>query len=250
MVYIKTKQEIEKMKIACGISANALRIAGEAVEPGVSTLEIDDIVEKYIKSQGAVSSFLNYNGYPNSSCISVNDVVIHGIPQKDCILRQGDIVSIDVGAFFDGFHGDNAYTFACGDISKEAKRLLEVTKQSLLKGIENALSSNYIGDISSTVQQYVESNGCSVVRSFCGHGVGHNLHEKPNVPNYGKPKKGFLLQPGLTIAIEPMVNLGGCDVKILPDGWTTVTEDGSLSAHFEHTIAITEDSPIILTVCS
>lgn len=248
MIILKTTRELSKMRDAGRISARALRVAGEAVEPGVSTLEIDTLVRKYIKEQGAIPSFLDYNGFPNSACISVNNVVIHGIPNKKCVLKEGDIVSIDVGAFYEGFHGDNAYTFACGDISKEAQSLLEATKNSLYEGIKMAVAGNRIGDISSKIQEYVEARSYSVVRDFVGHGVGAKLHEDPSVPNFGKAGKGPRLMPGMTIAIEPMINAGTYDVEVLNDDWTTVTADGRLSAHFEHTVAITPDGPVIMTL--
>jgi methionyl aminopeptidase len=236
------------MKEAGKIAARALKIAGEAVQPGVSTLEIDRIVHKYILSQGAIPSFLNYDGFPKSSCISVNDVVIHGIPNKRHIIKSGDIVSIDIGAFFQGFHGDNAKTFACGEISEQAQRLLDTTEQSLYVGIKNALAGNRVGDISNAVQKYAEERSYSVVQDFVGHGVGAKLHEEPSVPNFGSAGKGPRLIPGMTIAIEPMINAGGYEVEVLDDDWTTVTADGSLSAHFEHTVAITQNGAVILTL--
>lgn len=248
MIVLKTARELQIMKEACRISANALKVAGEAVQPGVSTLEIDTIVRKYIEKQGAAPSFLGYGGFPNSACISVNNVVIHGIPSKKQILKDGDIVSIDVGAFYEGFHGDNAYTFACGSISREAQQLLDATKESLYEGIKQAIAGNRIGDIGSAVQRYVEERSYSVVRDFVGHGVGAKLHEEPSVPNFGTPGRGPRLIPGMTIAIEPMINQGKHYVRVLDDEWTTVTVDGSLSAHFEHTVAITPDGPKILTV--
>lgn len=249
MVVLKTDREIEKMKDAGRIASKALKLAGAAVEPGISTLEIDDIVKKYIESEGAKPSFLNYGGFPASACISVNNVVIHGIPSKKCVIKNGDIVSIDVGAFFEGFHGDNAATFACGDVSKEAKSLIDATRESLYEGIKMAQIGNRIGDIANAVQRYVEARSYSVVRDFVGHGVGAKLHEDPSVPNYGTPGRGVRLLSGMTIAIEPMVNAGTHEVKVLDDEWTTVTADGKLSAHFENTIAITKDGPIILTQC-
>lgn len=247
MIVLKTNREIEKMKEAGRIASKALKLAGKAVEPGISTLEIDSIVKKYIESEGAIPSFLNYGGFPASACISVNNVVIHGIPKKESIIKNGDIVSIDVGALFEGFHGDNAATFACGEISKEAKNLIETTKESLYEGIKNAKVGNRIGDISNAIQRYVEARSYSVVRDFVGHGVGAKLHEDPSVPNYGIKGRGARLLSGMTIAIEPMINEGTHEVEILDDEWTTVTTDGKLSAHFEHTIAITLDGPIILT---
>ena len=248
MIVIKTAREIRQMQDACTISARALRLAGQAVEPGVSTLEIDTLVRKYIEEQGATPSFLGYGGYPNSACISVNNEVIHGIPSKKTILKAGDIVSIDVGAYINGYHGDNAYTFACGDITKEAQALLDATKESLYEGINKSVAGNRVGDISAAVQQYTEARSYSVVRDFVGHGVGAKLHEEPSIPNFGSPNRGARLIPGMTIAIEPMINAGKCDVIVLDDEWTVVTADGSLSAHFEHTVAITPDGPMIMTL--
>ena len=247
MIVLKTSRELAIMREAGRISAMALKVAGEAIEPGVSTWEIDRIARKYIESQGAVPSFLGYGGFPASACISVNNVVIHGIPSKRQIIKAGDIVSIDIGAMFEGFNGDNAYTFACGEISAEAQRLLDATRESLYEGIKQAKAGNRLGDIGSAVQRYVEARGYSVVRDFVGHGVGAKLHEDPSVPNYGTPGRGVRLLPGMTIAIEPMVNQGGHEVQVQKDGWTTVTRDGKLSAHFEHTVAITPDGPVILT---
>lgn len=248
MIIIKSSRELSLMREAGRISARALKLAGESIEPGVTTAEIDNVVRKYIESEGAKPSFLGYGGYPASACISVNNVVIHGIPSKNCVVKQGDIVSVDVGACFQGFHGDNAWTFPCGDISKDAQALLDATKESLFKGIEQAQVGARIGDISNAIQQYVEARSYSVVRDFVGHGVGANLHEEPSVPNFGVPGRGPRLMPGMTIAIEPMVNQGTYEVKVLDDEWTTITSDGKLSAHFEHTITITQDGPVILTL--
>lgn len=247
MINLKTTRELRMMREAGKISQEALLKAGEAVRPGVSTLELDKIVRKTIEKAGAVPSFLGYGGFPASACISVNNVVIHGIPSAKQIIKEGDIVSIDVGAFYEGFHGDNAWTFPCGEISMEAQKLLDATRESLFLAIEMAKPGNRLGDIGSTVQKYVEARNYSVVRDFVGHGVGAKLHEDPSVPNYGTPGRGVRLLPGMTIAIEPMVNAGGHEVTVLGDGWTTVTRDGRLSAHFEHTIAITPDGPVILT---
>ncbi len=247
MIILKTKREIDVMKKAGKISARALKLAGSMVEPGVTTSQIDEAVRKYIKSQGAAPSFLNYNGYPKSCCISVNDQVIHGIPSEKCVLKNGDIVSVDVGACFEGYHGDNAYTFACGDISREAQELLNATEESLAEAIKIAKVGARLGDIGDAVEGYVKKRGYSVVRDFVGHGVGASLHEDPSVPNFGKPGHGARLREGMTIAIEPMVNAGSSDVKVLEDGWTTITVDGKLSAHFENTIAITSSGAIILT---
>jgi len=248
MIVLKTARELKLMRAAGRISQRALRLAGEAVEPGVTTKEIDDIVRKYIEGQGATPSFLGYGGFPASACISVNNVVIHGIPSEKRVLKQGDIVSIDIGAYFGGFHGDNAWTFPCGDISKEAQRLLKTTEEALFEGINAAVAGARVGDIGYAVQKYVELRSYSVVRDFVGHGVGAKLHEDPSVPNYGAPGKGARLRPGMAIAIEPMVNMGSHKVKVLKDKWTTVTVDNKLSAHFEHTLAITPDGPVILTL--
>ncbi len=247
MVSIKNSRELAAMREACVISARALKLGGEAVEPGVTTEEIDRIIRRYIESQGAKPSFLGYGGFPASACISVNETVIHGIPDKR-VIKAGDIVSIDVGAYFGGYHGDNAATFGAGDISPAAAALLTATKESLYEGIRAATAGNRVGDIGAAVQRYVEMRGYSVVRQFVGHGVGTNLHEDPSVPNFGTPGRGPRLLPGMTLAIEPMVNAGEAAVNILKDGWTTVTADGSLSAHFEHTVAITPDGPVILTM--
>lgn len=247
MISLKTSRELRLMREAGKISQEALLKAGEAVRPGVTTFELDKIVRTTIEKAGAVPNFLGYGGFPASACISVNNVVIHGIPSKKQILKEGDIVSIDAGALYEGFNGDNAWTFPCGKISEEAQKLLDATRESLFEAIKMAQPGNRLGDIGSTVQRYVEARNYSVVRDFVGHGVGAKLHEDPSVPNYGTPGRGVRLLPGMTIAIEPMVNAGGHEVTVLGDGWTTVTRDGSLSAHFEHTIAITKDGPVILT---
>ena len=247
MIVLRTAKEIDMMRKACQISAEALQIAGEAVKPGITTYEIDQIAYRYIKKQGAEPNFLNYNGFPATACISINDEVIHGIPSKNRVLKEGDIVSIDLGAKVNGYNGDNAATFACGVISDEAKRLCDTTRESLYLGIEQAIAGNRIGDIAFAIQSYCEERGFSVVREFTGHGIGTHLHEDPSVPNYGTAGRGQRLLPGMTIAIEPMINMGSKAVKCLPDGWTVKTLDGKLSAHFEHTIAITKGEPIILT---
>lgn len=248
MIVLKTARELNIMREAGRISAGALRVAGMAVEPGVTTGEIDKLAYDYIISQGAKPNFLHYNGYPATACISINDEVIHGIPSKNRIIREGDIVSIDLGACFEGYNGDNAATFACGDISDEAQRLMDATRESLYEGIRMAVHGNRIGDISNAIQQYVETLGYSVVRDFVGHGVGASLHEAPEVPNFGKPGRGTRLVAGMTLAIEPMINVGTPNVKQLSDGWTIKTADGKLSAHFEHSIAITPEGPVILTL--
>ncbi len=246
MVIVKSSRDLARMREACVISAQALQVGGKMVEPGVTTEEIDREIRKFILSKGATPSFLGYGGFPAAACISVNETVIHGIPDKR-VIKAGDIVSIDVGAYFNGFHGDNAATFAAGDVSAEAKALMQATEESLYEGIRAAIPGNRVGDIGAAVQRYVEERGYSVVRQFVGHGVGTDLHEDPSVPNYGTPGRGTRLTPGMTLAIEPMINAGGHEVKILGDGWTTVTCDGKLSAHFEHTVAITPDGPVIMT---
>ena len=247
MIVLKTGRELKVMREACRISAEALKLAGSAVEPGVTTAELDRIAEKYILSQGATPNFKNYNGYPATACISINNEVIHGIPSKKRVIQAGDIVSIDLGAKFEGYHGDNAATFACGDVSAEAKRLMDTTRESLYEGISAAVSGGRLGDIGAAIQQYVEKRGYSVVRQFVGHGIGTQLHEAPEVPNFGTQGRGIRLMPGMTLAIEPMINIGHYDVKVMPDGWTVLTKDGSLSAHFVHTIVITPDGPQIMT---
>ena len=247
MITIKSERELALMRQAGKITAAARALAGEMVRPGVSTKQIDKAVYEYIVSQGARPSFLNYHGFPASTCISVNGTVIHGIP-GGYILKEGDIVSVDVGACYQGYHGDCAATFPCGAISTEAQKLIDVTKQSFFEGIRFATRGHRVSDISHAIETYVESNGYSVVRSFVGHGVGAQLHEEPEVPNFGQPGRGPRLLPGMTLAIEPMVNIGTYDVKVLGDGWTTVTADGKLSAHYENTVLITDGEPEILTV--
>lgn len=247
MIIIKNDHEIEKMRLACRITAQARALAGAMVRPGVTTKMIDKAVHDFIVSQGARPSFLGYGGFPGSACVSINDVVIHGIPGEREIC-EGDIVSVDVGAYIDGFHGDCAATFACGEISPTAQKLINVTEQSFFEGIRFARQGYRISDISHAVQSYVEGHGFSVVRSFVGHGVGANLHEEPEVPNFGKPGHGPRLIRGMTIAVEPMVNEGTYDVRVLKDKWTTVTCDGKLSAHYENTVLITDGEPEILTV--
>ena len=247
MIAIKNERDLACMRQACKITAAARALAGEMVRPGVSTKQIDRAVREYIVAQGAKPSFLGYHGYPGSACISVNQEVIHGIPGGR-ILQDGDIVSIDVGAYYKGFHGDCAATFACGSISADAQKLIDVTKQSFFEGIRFARRGHRVSDISHAIETYVESNGFSVVRSFVGHGVGAQLHEEPEVPNFGAPGRGPRMIPGMTLAIEPMVNAGTHEVRILKDGWTVITADGKLSAHYEHTVLITDGEPEILTV--
>ena len=252
MIAIKNSRELRAMKEACVVSARALQLAGKAIEPGVTTGEVDRIVRHYIESQGATPSFLGYGGFPASACISVNEEIIHGIPGKR-VIRNGDIVSLDLGATYKGFVGDCAGTYPCGEISEEARKLIEVTRQSFFEGIKFAKEGYRISDIGAAVQDYVESHGYSVVRDYVGHGVGRKLHEAPEVPNY-RPDRRFGHRPdprlvrGMTIAVEPMVNIGGYEVKEMPNGWTVVTADGSLSAHYENTILITDGEPEILTM--
>ena len=247
MITLKSGEEIIRMRDAGRIAAIAREIGGEHVKEGVSTAQIDREIKKCILSHGAKPSFLGYGGFPASACISVNEEIIHGIPSSDKILKNGDIVKIDVGAFYKGYHGDCAATFAVGEISEEAKRLIDVTKQSFFEGIAAIGEGKRIGDIGHAVQTYVENNGFSVVKEYIGHGIGRNLHEDPEVPNYGAPGRGQRLRPGMTLAIEPMVNVGDWRVRVLNDQWTVVTVDGKLSAHYENTVAITENGVLILT---
>lgn len=247
MITIKSTADLAKMRAAGKIAGGALELAGRSVKPGMTTAQLDKIIHDYIVSKGAVPSFLGYGGFPASACISVNEELIHGIPSNKKILKAGDIVSVDVGAFKDGFHSDTCATFPVEEISDEAKELLKVTKDSLFAAIGIAKAGVRLGDISHTVQEYCESRGYAVVKRYCGHGVGRNLHEDPEVPNYGTAGHGTRLVSGMTIAIEPMINVKGEGVKVLGNGWTVVTASGSLSAHFEHTIAITSEGAVILT---
>ncbi len=247
MIQIKSKREIELMRCAGRIAANALAAAGRAVAPGITTGELNDLIQKSIEKDGAYPSFLGYAGFPGSACISINDEVIHGIPGKR-VLHEGDLVKIDVGATYQGYIGDCANTFPVGKISDEAQRLIDVTRQSFYEGMKYAQTGNRVSDISHAIQSYVEENGFSVVRKYVGHGVGSKLHEEPEVPNYGSPGVGARLVSGMTIAVEPMVNQGVYTVKELSDGWTVKTRDGKLSAHYENSVLITENGPEILTL--
>jgi methionyl aminopeptidase len=249
MIVLKTRRELELMREAGRISATALKLAGQAVEPGVTTAEIDRVAADYIKSQGATAAFLNYNGFPATACISVNNEVIHGIPDKQHVLREGDIVSIDLGAVYGGYYGDNAYTFFCGRVSPEAERLCTVTKEALYLGLRKAVAGNRLGDVGAAIAQHCIGQGYGVVRDYTGHGVGTHLHEDPSIPNYGTPGRGMRLLPGMTLAIEPMINEGTEAVRVLKNGWTVVTADGKLSAHFEHSVAVTDGECLILTRC-
>lgn len=247
MIMLKSSHEIELMRRAGKITAAAREVARDMVRPGVTTQEINYAVERYIRKQGAVPSFLNYNGYPASACVSVNDEIIHGIPGRR-VLEEGDIVSVDVGAYIGGFHGDCAGTFSCGQISPEAQDLIDVTRQSFFEGIRFAREGHRLQDISSAIQNYVESHGYSIVREYVGHGVGAKMHEPPEIPNYGKPGRGPRLLRGMTLAVEPMVNAGSPAIREMPDGWTVRTLDGKWAAHYENTILITDGEPEILTV--
>jgi methionyl aminopeptidase len=248
MVQIYTKAEIEKMRVAGRIAGTALHLAGRAVREGVTTLELDNIIRRYISKEGARASFYKYDGFPNSACISVNSKVIHGIPNKNEHIKNGDIVSIDVGAYIGGFHGDTAYTFVCGKTAPDVQKLVDETKEALRLGLLQCVVGNRIGDIGNAIQTHCESFGFGVVRDFIGHGVGRQLHESPEVPNFGKAGHGTRLIAGMTLAVEPMINLSGEGVRKLADGWTIVTKSGSASAHFEHTVAVTENGPDILTL--
>lgn len=242
MIILKTPAEIEIMAQASRVVAEVLQVVERAVSPGISTEELDQIAEKEIRARGAVPAFKGYRNYPKTLCVSVNEQVVHGIPSKRK-LKEGDIVGLDLGAIVGGFYGDSAVTVAVGRVSEDALRLIKVTERALYLGIEQAVVGNRISDISHAVQRYVESAGYSVVTEFVGHGIGRQLHEEPQVPNYGKPGQGPRLQSGMVLAIEPMVNMGGSAVRVLDDRWTAVTVDGSLSAHFEHTIAVQPNGP-------
>ena len=247
MIVIKTPEQIKLMRIAGRITGEALMLGGEMVREGVSTKQIDERIRHHIEKCGARPSFLGYGGFPASACISVNDQVIHGIPSANVILKEGDIVKIDVGAFIGGYHGDSANTFAVGKISDTAQKLIDVTKHSFELGVAAITENGRLGDIGAAIDGYVVANGFSTVKKYVGHGVGRELHEDPNVPNFGTAGRGARLCKGMVIAIEPMVNVGSSEVKELSDGWTVKTRDGSLSAHYEHTVAITENGPELLT---
>ena len=246
MITLKSAHEIELMRRAGKITAAARALARDMVKPGVTTAQIDKAVFQFIEDQGATPSFLHYNGYPASVCVSVNDEIIHGIPGKR-VLQEGDIVSVDVGAFIGGFHGDCAGTYPCGQVSDEALRLIRVTQQSFFEGLKYAREGCRLSDISAAVQAYVEANGFSLVREYVGHGIGRKMHEPPEVPNYGKPGHGPRLLRGMTIAVEPMVNAGSAAILQMPDGWTVKTADGKNAAHYENTILITAGEPELLT---
>ena len=247
-VSIKSEREIQLMRESCKILAKVYEELEKAIRPGVSTKEIDTLAEKLIRSYDCVPNFLNYNGFPGTICASVNEEVVHGIPDKNRILKDGDIISIDCGCIYKGYHSDAARTYAVGSISKEVQQLMDVTKQSFFEGIKMAKAGNHLYDISNAIAGYVTPHGYGIVRDLVGHGIGTQLHEDPQIPNFAQKKRGLRLEPGMTLAIEPMINIGRADVEWLDDDWTVVTEDGSLSAHYENTILITDGEPEILTL--
>lgn len=248
MITIKSAQQIEKMRASAQITRDALLYLETLIKPGITTAQLNKKAHDFILSKGAKPNFLNYGGFPGSICTSVNDEVVHGIPSKKRVLKEGDIISIDMGVVLDGFHSDAARTFGVGEISPEARRLIDVTKESFFKGIKYLKHGAKLGDVSFAIQSFVEDNGYSVVRDLVGHGIGRELHEDPSVPNFGKAGKGVKLAAGMTLAIEPMVNEGRYEVSVLEDDWTVVTDDGSLSAHYENTVLITKDGYEILTL--
>lgn len=248
MITIKSAKQVEKMRASAKITKEALELLEKHIKPGVSTAQLDKIAYDFIVSKGARPNFLNYNGFPGSICASVNDEVVHGIPSKRAVLKEGDIISIDMGAVLDGWHSDAARTFAVGKISDEAQNLIDVTRESFFEGIKYLKHGAKLGDVSSAIQNYVESHGYGVVRDLVGHGIGQNLHEDPSVPNFGRTGHGVKLAAGMTLAIEPMVNAGDYRVEMLDDDWTVVTADGTLSAHYENTVLITKDGYEILTL--
>lgn len=247
MIILKSKEEIAGIERACKITAEALERLKEIIKPGVSTQELDEFAEEFIVGKGGRPAFKGYKSYPKTLCTSINNQVVHGIPSDVAIIKEGDILSIDLGVFLDGFYGDAAITLPVGKVNSEAERLIRVTEEALYMGIGEAVIGNRLSDISHAIQAHVEEAGFSVVTAFVGHGIGRSLHEEPQVPNFGKPGQGPRLVKGMTLAIEPMVNMGGSETLVLEDGWTAVTKDGSLSAHFEHTVAVTNNGPLILT---
>jgi len=247
VVQLKTKDEIELMRRAGQVVAQTLEMVHQHIKPGMTTAELDRLIEDFIRSQGAIPAFKNYQGFPASACISIDDEVVHGIPGKR-VMKEGEIVSVDVGSIVEGYYGDSAYTYAIGDISQHKARLMEVTQQSLMAGIDKARKGNKLGQISAAVQRVAESGGYGVVRELVGHGIGRSMHEEPQIPNFGSEDSGPVLKSGMVLAIEPMINMGTHRVKTLPDGWTVVTADGQPSAHFEHTVAIGDNGTTILTV--
>lgn len=248
MIVIKSPRELEIMRYANKIVAEAHNYLAEIIVDGITTADIDRLGEEYILKSGAIPSFKGYQGYPASVCVSINEEVVHGIPSRKRVIREGDLVSLDIGAYYEGFHGDAARSYGVGQTSEEVSKLLSVTENAFFKGIEKALVGNRLTDISYEIQKYAESNGFSVVRDYVGHGIGREMHESPQIPNFGSPNRGPRLRVGMTLAIEPMLNIGTYHVKTLDNGWTVVTVDGNLSAHYENTIAITEDGPEILSM--
>lgn len=246
MIVLKSEDELRAMREAGRLVARTHAVVQAAIRPGITTASLDALAEEYIRNHGALSAFKGYNGYPSNICVSINEEVVHGIPGSRT-LKEGDIVSIDIGAVVDGFYGDMARTYPVGEVSAEAEQLIAVTKEALAKGVAAAVAGNRLSDIGHAVQSYVEAHNLSVVRDFVGHGIGRSMHEAPQIPNFGRPGRGPRLKPGMVLAIEPMVNIGGWEVIVLSDNWTVVTADGSLSAHFEDTVAVTEDGPLILT---
>ena len=247
-IILKSPGEIEAMKAACVLSAQVLREVGAHCKPGVTTLELDEIAETFIREHGGVPAFKGYGGFPGSICASINDQIVHGIPSRKAVLKDGDIISIDTGAIVDGWVGDNAWTYAVGTISPEKQRLLEVTEKCMWAGVNAARAGNFLGDIGHAVQSIAEAAGYGVVREYVGHGIGRNMHEEPNVPNFGRPHSGLPLEPGMVLAIEPMINMGTRKTRLGSDGWLVTTRDGKPSAHFEKTVAITAEGPVVLTV--
>lgn len=247
MIILKSKEEVGKIASASRIVAESLEALKDFIKPGMTTKELDLFVEKKILEKGGVPAFKGYRNFPATLCISINEEVVHGIPSSDRVIQPGDIVGLDLGAIYDGFYGDSAITIPVGEVSPEARRLIQVTEESLHAGIDRAREGNRLSDISHAVQSVVEKAGYTVVTDFVGHGIGRSLHEEPQVPNFGPPGRGPRLREGMVLAIEPMVNMGKSDVKVLEDRWTAVTSDGSLSAHFEHTVAITKEGPVILS---
>ncbi len=247
MIARRSKKELDKIAAAGAIVAETLKIVEDSLKPGITTRELDRIAERYIRERGAVPAFLGYHGFTGTLCVSLNDEVVHGIPSDDRTVKAGDIVSIDVGAILGGYYGDGAKTFAVGDVPAETTKLIEVVRDALLSGIEQCRPGNRIGDVSAAIQRHAESFGFSVVRRYVGHGIGRHMHEDPPIPNYGEPGNGPVIRPGMVFAVEPMVNIGSYEVKTLDDGWTVVTVDGSLSSHYEHTVAVTKDGPVVLT---
>lgn len=247
MISLKSEKQIESMKKAGRITGEALLVARDAIRPGMTTKHLDDLIRHYFEKCGAKPGFLGYGGFPGAACISVNNQIIHGIPSAKVVLQEGDIVKVDTGAYIDGYYGDAARTFPVGKVSQEAEKLIRVTEECFWKGFEQIKEGNRLGDVGYAIQSHAESNGFSVVRKYIGHGVGHDLHESPDVPNYGTPGRGQRLIPGMVIAVEPMINAGAAETREQPDGWTVTTVDGSLSAHYENTVAITPDGVILLT---